>query len=610
VALYTKESIERVRDGADMVEVVSGRVELRRAGRDRMTGRCPFHDERTPSFGVSPSEKVFHCFGCGAGGDLFRFVQETEGVDFKGAVELLADRYGIELEREAEDPRAAEQRRARERLHELLERTAAFYVRRLWETEEASGAREYLLGRGLEEATLREFRVGYAPSAWDTVLMASQRSGYTARELHDAGLAQRPRDGGRLYDRFRSQIMFPLCDPRGRVLGFAGRRMGEDRGPKYINSPEGDLFHKGRMVFAADLARAHAAKAGEVVVAEGYTDVLMLHQAGLRNAVATMGTALTEEQVGELARLAPTVLLALDSDSAGQEAMVRAARAAAGKRVDLRVVPMPEGLDPADLVARDGAAAMRRAVEAAVPFVRFRVERALATGDLASAEGKDRVLAELRPVLSPVGPSVLREELLRLIADRIDVPADTVARLLGGPGGPQRGERADRSRNGGGGGAGGPHTGGPGDGAAAPRPTLDPRERAERAFLAYCIALPAPGREALAELDLEHELAFPGPRRAAQHLRDHLDRPTSGVPEDDEELARLLGELAVRAEALEATPAGLEAQRLQLALARASRDLAAARAAGGSVAKLAHHRDQLKVRFDVAVQRMTDESPG
>jgi DNA primase len=598
VALYTKESIERVRDAADMVEIVSGRVELRRAGRDRMTGRCPFHDERTPSFGISPSEKVFHCFGCGAGGDLFRFVQDTEGVDFKGAVELIADRYAVELEREAEDPRAAEHRRARERLHELLERTAAFYVRRLWETDEAAGAREYLLGRGLEEATLREFRVGYAPSPWDTVLMASQRSGYTARELYDAGLVQRPRDGGRLYDRFRSQIMFPLCDPRGRVLGFAGRRMSESRGPKYINSPEGDLFHKGRMVFAADLARAHAAKAGEVVVAEGYTDVLMLHQAGLRNAVATMGTALTDDQVGELARLAPTVLLALDSDSAGQEAMVRAARAAAGKRVDLRVVPMPEDLDPADLVARDGAAAMRRAVEASVPFVRFRVERALTTGDLASAEGKDRVLGELRPVLAPLAPSVLREELLRLIADRLDVPADTVARLLTG-----------------GGGGGGP-TAAPARGAngaqrddAPSRPALDRRERAERAFLAYCIALPGPGREALAELDLAHELAFPGPRRAAEHLREHLDHPTAGIAENDEELARLLAELAVRAEALEATPAGLEAQRLQLALARASRDLTAARASGGSVAQLAHHRDQLKVRFDAAVQRMADEDP-
>lgn len=597
MALYTKESIERVRDAVDMVEIVSGRVELRRAGRDRMTGRCPFHDERTPSFGISPSEKVFHCFGCGAGGDVFRFVQDTEGVDFKGAVELLADRYGTELEREAEDPRAAEQRRARERLHELLERTAAFYVRRLWETDEAAGARAYLLGRGLEEATLREFRVGYAPSAWDTVLTASQRSGYTARELYDAGLVQRPRDGGRLYDRFRSQITFPLCDPRGRVLGFAGRRMGEDRGPKYINSPEGDLFHKGRMVFAADLARAHAAKAGEVVVTEGYTDVLMLHQAGLRNAVATMGTALTEEQVGELARLAPTVLLALDSDSAGQEAMVRAARAAAGKRVDLRVVPMPEGLDPADLVAREGATAMRRAVEASVPFVRFRVERALATGDLGSAEGKDRVLAELRPVLAPVGPSVLRDELLRLIADRMDLPADTVARLLAsGAGGRGPGSAPAPGAN------------GAQREESALRAALDPRERSERAFLAYCIALPGPGREALADLDLEHELAFPGPRRAAAHLRDHLDRPTAGVPENDEELSRLLAELAVRAEALEATPAGLEAQRLQLALARASRDLAAARASGGSVAKLAHHRDQLKVRFDAAVQRMADES--
>jgi DNA primase len=260
---------------------------------------------------------------------------------------------------------------------------------------------------------------------------------------------------------------------------------------------------------------------------------------------------------------------------------------------------MPEGLDPADLVARDGATAMRRAVEAAVPFVRFRVERALATGDLAGAEGKDRVLAELRPVLAPVGPSVLREELLRLIADRLDLPADTVARLLTGGGG--------------GGGAPAPAPARGANGAhrddAAPRPALDRRERAERAFLAYCIALPGPGRQALAELDLAHELAFPGPRRAAEHLRDHLDRPTAGVAEDDEELARLLAELAVRAEALEATPAGLEAQRLQLALARASRDLTAARASGGSVAQLAHHRDQLKVRFDAAVQRMADEDP-
>ncbi|MDQ3849404.1 MAG: DNA primase, partial [Actinomycetota bacterium] len=355
MALYTNESKERVRDAIDMVQLVSARTELRRAGASRLTGLCPFHDERTPSFGINPVEKVYYCFGCQASGDAFTFVMETEGVDFKGALELLADRFGVELELEAEDPEAADRRRRRERLLELLERTAAFYVRYLWEAREAARAREYLAERGLHETMLREFRVGYAPSPWDKVLTASRRSGFSERELHDAGIAQRSQQGGRLYDRFRRQIMFPLADARGRVLGFAGRTLGDDRRPKYVNSPEGELFHKGRQLFGADLARAAAAKAGSVVVAEGYTDVIAMHQAGLRHCVGIMGTALTEDQVGELARLAPVALLALDADSAGQEAMLRAAKLAAGRRLELRVVALPPGEDPADLLARAGA---------------------------------------------------------------------------------------------------------------------------------------------------------------------------------------------------------------------------------------------------------------
>ena len=325
MALYTNDSKERVRDAVDMVDLVSSRVELKRAGANRLTGLCPFHDERTPSFGINPAEKVYHCFGCQASGDAFTFVMETEGVDFKGALEHLADRYKVTLKLEDEDPQAAEQRKRRERLLELLERTATFYVRQLWESREAAKAREYLAGRGLQESALREFRVGYAPSAWDTLLNASRRAGFGNRELYDAGLAQKSQAGGRIYDRFRSQIIFPLADPRGRVRGFAGRTLGgdaDDRRPKYVNSPECELFHKGRMLFAADLARGPAAKAQSVVAAEGYTDVIAMHQAGIRNTVAIMGTALTEDQIGELARLAPEVKLALDADSAGQEAML------------------------------------------------------------------------------------------------------------------------------------------------------------------------------------------------------------------------------------------------------------------------------------------------
>src|SRR3954454_9992549 len=431
MARYTDESRERVREAVDFAALVGERVELRRAGVNRLTGLCPFHDERTPSFGIDPVKKVFHCFGCGEGGDVFKWAELVEGLDFGSALESLADRFGVQLEREAEDPQEAAKRERRERLLEALERTATFYVRYLWESDEARAAREYLLGRGLEEGTLREFRVGYAPSKWDTVLLASQRAGFKPRELYDAGLVQRSGGEGRIYDRFRERIMFPLADARGRVLGFGARSMGEGRGPKYLNTAENELFHKGRMVYAADLARSAAARAGSVVLCEGYTDVIALHQAGLRNAVATMGTALTGEQVGELAKLAPVVHMALDADSAGQNAMLKAAQVAAG-RVQLRVVPLPAGTDPADLVARDGPDAMRALVERSIPFVRFRVERALAAGDRTTAEGKDRVLAELRPAFSGLGPSLLRQELVGRVAEALDVPDELAASLLGG----------------------------------------------------------------------------------------------------------------------------------------------------------------------------------
>ncbi|HWC26952.1 MAG TPA: DNA primase, partial [Solirubrobacteraceae bacterium] len=576
MALYTNDSKERVRDAVDMVDLVSSRTELRRAGANRFTGLCPFHEERTPSFGINPAEKVYHCFGCGASGDAFTFVMQTEGVDFKGALELLADRYKVALELEDEDPRAAERRRRRERLLELLERTAAFYARQLWESREAQRARDYLARRGLQDGTLREFRVGYAPSAWDTVLTASRRAGFANRELYDAGLALRSERSGRIYDRFRSQIIFPLADARGRVRGFAGRSLVPDderRGPKYVNSPESELFHKRGQLFAADLARAPAARAGSVVVAEGYTDVIAMHQVGVRNSVCIMGTSMTEEQVGELARLAPVVQLALDADSAGREAMLRAARVAAGRRLELRVVPLPAGEDPADIVQREGGEALERRIAASVPFVRFRVLRALDAGNLGDAEGKDRVLAELRGVFATLAPSVLREELLRTVADRLDLSTELLGSLLSerAPA-PTRHDEPAR---------------GAGD---APAGALGRRERQERTFLALCIALPDLGGPALAELDLDADVATPAVRRAAAHLREHLAAPTEGL-EGDEELAALVRALAVRAAAIEhASPAQFGVERLQLALRRVEREIAAARGRGEPVSALAEQR--------------------
>jgi DNA primase len=590
VARYTDDSRERVRDAVDMVDLVGTRVELRRAGVNRYEGLCPFHDERTPSFGINPSEKVFYCFGCGQGGDAFKFVELTEGLDFKGSLEHLADRYGVQLELVEEDPAAAERRRERERLLELLERTAGFYVRYLWDSDEAAGAREYLAGRGLDEATLREFRVGYAPSAWDKVLLASRREGFSDRELVAAGLAQRAKGEGRTYDRFRRRIVFPLCDARGRVLGFGARALGADQKPKYLNSSDNAIFHKGRHLFGADIARAPAAKAGSVIVAEGYTDVIALHQAGLRNTVGLMGTALTEDQVGELARLAPNVLLALDADSAGQEAMLRAARLAARRQLTLRVVALPAGSDPADLVQAEGARAIQQRVEASIPFVRFRVERELEVGDLSGAEGKDRVIDALRPVFRDLPPSAMRQELIALVADRTDLSPALVGSWLEGPAG------------------GAPARSGPGrpeQPARRERPAaLDATARTERSFLAQCIALPAAGRQALADLDLEAAFASGAGRRAAVHLRDRLDGPEADLPAGDDELASLVAELYVTAASLPPSQAALEAERVKLELLHVERDIGAASASGsGEVATLVRRRAELRSRLDVAIER-------
>jgi DNA primase len=616
VTRYTDDSLQRVRDAVEMVDLVGSRTELRRAGVNRYEGLCPFHDERTPSFGIDPTQKLFYCFGCGEGGDALKFVQLTEGLDFKGALEYLADRYGVRLELVEEDPATAERRQARERLLELLERTATFYVRYLWDSGEAAPARAYLAERGLDEAVLREFRVGYAPSAHDTLLRAVRRAGFSNREVYDAGLAQRAKGEGMLYDRFRRRIMFPLCDMRGRVLGFGARALGAGQRPKYLNSSDGVVYHKGRHLFGADIARAAATKAGSVIVAEGYTDVIAMHQAGLRNTVGLMGTALTEEQVGELARLAPRVQLALDADGAGQEAMLRAARVAAGRRLELRVVPLPAGTDPADLVAAEGARAMQRLVDASVPFVRFRVERELSSGDLSTAEGKDAVIAALRPVFAQIPPSALREELIARVADRTDLSPALVGSWLAQ--GARSGGGAGRGRPAGPAGRGrGAEDEGPGrfEGGDPPSPQrrpLDALAEAEQEFLSACLATPSAGAAALAEADLDAMFADELARRAAHHLRAHIHAPLEGVAPDDTELAALLAKLSVRAAQALGSADSLRGAALALELHRLRRDIAAARASGqGGIAQLRAREDQLRAELDRVIERaMATQSSG
>ncbi len=374
MARFSKDSVDRVKDAADMVEVVSAHTDLRQRGKD-WWGLCPFHDESTPSFKVNPLDKLYYCFGCEASGDVFSFVEEKEGLSFPEAVESVAERYGVELEREAEDPRAEAARRKRARLYEVLERTSQFYVKYLWEGEkrEAVHAREYLAERGLDEAALRRFGVGFAPNRWDAVLLGGQTAGFKIDELFDAGLLRRNKRGP--YDYFRQRIMFPIRDQRGRVLGFGGRAQRPDEKAKYVNSPEGELYRKGSTLYGIDLARSPIAKAKRAIVVEGYTDVIALNQAGVEEVVAIMGTAITPEQLKTLGGLTETVVLALDADRAGADAMIRAQRVAGDRGMDLRVAAMPEGEDPADMLAAGQIERFGELVDGAIDVVELSGDR-------------------------------------------------------------------------------------------------------------------------------------------------------------------------------------------------------------------------------------------
>jgi DNA primase len=365
-------------------------------------------------------------------------------------------------------------------------------------------------------------------------------------------------------------------------------------GAKYLNTSDGELYHKREVLFGIDVARAPAAKAGRMILVEGYTDVLALHQAGLRNAVGIMGTSLTEEQIRELERVVKVLELCLDADRAGQDAMLRAARLAAGRDLELRVVPLPEGTDPADLIEREGADALRSRVEASAPFVVFNVERILDRADTRSAEGRDRALNELRPVLTELSGSVLRDDLVRRVAGRLELTEGRLAGLLHG-GGSAGGMPAQPRRGNGSGAAGTLEV------SAGPNQAV----RAERLFLALCLALPEPGERLLAELDVDEMLTSTPLRRAATHLAQHLRAPMADLPAEDEEFARTISglvELAGRVP--DPSPARLEHARLKLDLDRLERAIIRARGEGAGTGELARQREVVRDAIRDAVARL------
>jgi DNA primase len=410
-----KDSSKRdVVEAADMVEVVSARTQLRKQGA-RFVGRCPFHEERTPSFSVNPQEKLFYCFGCQKGGDVITFVRETEQLDFTEAVEWLAERFRVTVEYEESSPRLDADRQRRERLFQLLEQAAVFYERHLWESPAGEDARRYLGDRSLGEEVCREFRLGVAPGG-DLLARRARERGFTLDELRAAGLVNR-----RGNDYFGRRLLFPLADARGRVRGFGARRMYDDDPvrAKYVNSPEGELFHKSSIVYGVDKARGTIAKEERAVIVEGYTDVLALRQAGFEPVVASMGTALTEEQLKELRRLAHRLYLCFDADAAGEAATLRGMELAARRGFDIRVVTLSPGTDPADEV--EGFRERLAGAESYIGYlVRLEIDRA---GD------RQEAFERVRAALERFEDSPERQEAWRYANDKLGLTVQLQSRM-------------------------------------------------------------------------------------------------------------------------------------------------------------------------------------
>jgi DNA primase len=397
-------SVEAVKAAADFVAVVEERTQLRKSG-GRLVGRCPFHEERTPSFSVNPGQGLFYCFGCHKGGDLITFVRESQGLDFGGAIEWLADRFRVELEYEDASPELEARRTRNQRLYSLLDQAATYYERTLWDTEVGSLARDYLKGRGLQDTICREFRLGLALGG-DSLTRKALAKGFTVHELRAAGLT-RQRGG----DYFQRRLLFPLADARGRVVGFQARKLYEDdalRG-KYVNTQESELFHKSAIVYGLDRARAAIAREDRACVVEGNADVLALRQAGFEPVVASMGTALTEQQLRELGRLTRRLWLAFDGDAAGESATLRGMAIAAAQGFDVKVVALPPGTDPAD-----DPSAFESQLAKAEPYLLYRVRI-----EIEHADNREHAFRTVKALLDAAGDSPERQDAWRYANDKL-----------------------------------------------------------------------------------------------------------------------------------------------------------------------------------------------
>jgi DNA primase len=427
------EVLQQIRDRVDLIDLVSTYVSLSKAGQN-YKGLCPFHSEKTPSFSVNPVRQMFYCFGCHVGGDAFTFFMKQEGVDFMEALRELSQRTGVVLPERREPSAKAPAGLSRQRYYQLYHLAASWYHHNLQEAPAGHTARTYLDQRGITREFWNSFQLGYAPDGWNGLSKWLERQSVTPEELVQAGLVARKEqeDGSRfsIYDRFRGRVMFPIADPRGQVLGFGGRILQDEASPKYLNSPETDMFFKGRSLYGLDKARQSATSAGRFYLVEGYFDVITLHQYGLTNAVAPLGTALTSEHVQILRRLASSVILVFDGDAAGIGAALRTLDLFMNSGIDVRVLLLPAGEDPDTFIRKHGVAAFRDLEGRAVTLLDFAIISVLNKTQMDSIQDRVKRADEILAILQKTKNPVEQDEYLKVVSERLNLRQDLLRKRL------------------------------------------------------------------------------------------------------------------------------------------------------------------------------------
>lgn len=427
------ETIQQIRERIDIVDLISTYVSLSKAGQN-FKGLCPFHAEKSPSFSVNPGNQYFHCFGCQAGGDAFTFLMKQENMDFMEALRELSQRAGIALPERRQSISRLESGLSRERYFYLYQLAASWYHRNLQELSDAQAARSYLDQRGLSRQSWTTFQLGYAPEGWNGLSNWMERQSVTDDELIRAGLVVRKeRDGAQgfsTYDRFRNRVLFPIADTRGQILAFGGRVMQDEASPKYLNSPETDLFFKGRSLYALDKARQSATAAGRFYLVEGYFDVIALYEHGITNVVAPLGTALTSDHVQILRRFVPSVTLVFDGDAAGVNAALRTLDLFLNSGVDVRVLLLPTGDDPDTYIRTNGVDAFLELEERAPTLLNFVVTSVLDKAQKDSIQDRVKHADEVLAILQKTKNPLEKDEYLKVVSERLGIRQDLLRKQL------------------------------------------------------------------------------------------------------------------------------------------------------------------------------------